>query len=53
MAMTVSRIEQGNCHVIDVDTQVQPSRIRRRTSLSDVASWRPSGGGTDLALPFQ
>ncbi|MGP4103837.1 TROVE domain-containing protein [Nonomuraea sp. KM90] len=52
MAITLARIERGTSHVIDVDTRVHPSKITARTNLREVASWRPSGGGTDLALPF-
>lgn len=52
MAAVLKRIEGGNVHVIDVDTQVHPSRITARTRLREIGSWPPSGGGTDLALPF-
>ncbi len=27
-------------------------RVTARTNLREVATWRPSGGGTDLSLPF-
>jgi len=52
MAAILKRIEGGNVHVIDVDTQVHPSRITVRTRLREIGSWPPSGGGTDLSLPF-
>ena len=52
MAAILKRIEGGNVHVIDVDTKVHPSRITSRTRLREIGSWRPSGGGTDLSLPF-
>ena len=52
MAAILKRIEGGNVHVIDVDTQVHPSRITARTRLREIGSWPPSGGGTDLSLPF-
>ncbi|GAA3097212.1 TROVE domain-containing protein [Streptosporangium carneum] len=52
MAVMLARIERGNVHVIDVDTSVHASKVTPRTNLREIASWRPSGGGTDLALPF-
>ncbi|MFI6322019.1 TROVE domain-containing protein [Nonomuraea sp. NPDC050556] len=52
MAVMLARIEGDNVHLIDVDTIVHPSRVTRRTSLREIASWQPSGGGTDLSLPF-
>jgi 60 kDa SS-A/Ro ribonucleoprotein len=52
LAVTMSRIEKGNVHVIDVDTDVHSSRVTPRTNLREIAGWRPSGGGTNLALPF-
>lgn len=52
MAVILSRIERGNAHVIDVDTSVHSSRVTARTNLREIANWRPSGGGTDLSLPF-
>ena len=52
MAVILSRIERGNAHVIDVDTGVHTSRVTARTNLREIAMWRPSGGGTDLSLPF-
>lgn len=52
MAAIMARIERGNVHVIDVDTQVHASRVTARTNLREIASWQPSGGGTNLALPF-
>lgn len=52
MAVILSRIERGNAHVIDVDTAVHGSRVTARTNLREIASWHPSGGGTDLSLPF-
>ncbi|MFI6317262.1 TROVE domain-containing protein [Nonomuraea sp. NPDC050556] len=52
MAVMLARIEKGNAHVIDVDTSVHPSRVTPRTNLREIKSWRPSGGGTDLSLPF-
>ncbi|GGK61571.1 RNA-binding protein [Sphaerisporangium melleum] len=52
MAAIMARIEKGNVHVIDVDTSVHTSKVTPRTNLREIASWRPSGGGTDLSLPF-
>ncbi|MEU4831986.1 TROVE domain-containing protein [Streptosporangium sp. NPDC023615] len=52
MALMLARVERGNVHVIDVDTAVHASRVSARTNLREIASWRPSGGGTDLSLPF-
>ncbi|WP_206184977.1 TROVE domain-containing protein, partial [Thermoactinospora rubra] len=52
MAVMLARIERGNVHVIDVDTAVHPSKVTPRTNMREIAAWRPSGGGTDLALPF-
>ncbi|MDF5756677.1 TROVE domain-containing protein [Spongiactinospora sp. TRM90649] len=52
MAVVLSRIERGNAHVIDVDTRVHDSRITPPTNLREIAAWSPSGGGTDLSLPF-
>jgi len=52
MVAVLKRIEGRKVHVIDVDTQVHPSRITARTRLREIGSWPPSGGGTDLALPF-
>jgi 60 kDa SS-A/Ro ribonucleoprotein len=52
MAAILKRIEGGNVHVIDVDTQVHPSRITTRPRVREIGFWRPSGGGTDLSLPF-
>ncbi|MEU7003944.1 TROVE domain-containing protein [Nonomuraea sp. NPDC046570] len=52
MAVMLARIERGNVHVIDVDTTVHASKVTPRTNLREIASWRPSGGGTDLSLPF-
>ncbi|SEH01479.1 SS-A/Ro ribonucleoprotein [Nonomuraea solani] len=53
MAVMLARIERGNVHVIDVDTSVHASKVTPRTSLREIASWEPSGGGTDLSLPFR
>ncbi|MEV8632110.1 TROVE domain-containing protein [Streptosporangium sp. NPDC051023] len=53
MAIMLARIERGNVHVIDVDTAVHTSKVTSRTNLREIASWQPSGGGTDLSLPFQ
>ena len=52
MAVMLARIEKGNVHVIDVDTSVHSSKVTPRTNLREIATWRPSGGGTDLSLPF-
>lgn len=52
MAVMLSRIEKGNVHVIDVDTRVHASKVTPRTNLREIKAWRPSGGGTDLSLPF-
>ncbi|WP_329520589.1 TROVE domain-containing protein [Spirillospora sp. NBC_01491] len=53
MAVILNRIEGANCHVIDVDTGMHPSKVTARTNLREIRSWHPSGGGTDLAIPFQ
>ncbi|MGW6499299.1 TROVE domain-containing protein [Nonomuraea angiospora] len=52
MAVMLARIERGNIYVIDVDTSVHGSKVTPRTNLREIASWQPSGGGTDLSLPF-
>jgi len=52
MAAMTARIEGRNAHFIDVDTSVHASKITPRTSFREIASWDPSGGGTNLALPF-
>jgi 60 kDa SS-A/Ro ribonucleoprotein len=51
MAVMLARIE-ADVHVIDVDTAVHASKVTPRTNLREIASWEPSGGGTDLSLPF-
>lgn len=53
MAVILARIEAGNVHVIDVDTSVHASKVTRRTNLRELAHWEPSGGGTNLSLPFE
>jgi 60 kDa SS-A/Ro ribonucleoprotein len=53
MAAMFARMEKNNAHVIEVDTSVHQSRITARTNMREISSWRPSGGGTDLSLPFQ
>jgi 60 kDa SS-A/Ro ribonucleoprotein len=53
MAVIFNRMEGGNAHVIDVDTSVHASRVTARTNLREIETWRPSGGGTNLALPFE
>lgn len=52
MALMLARIERGNVHVIEVDTRVHPSKVTPRTNLRELRDWEPSGGGTDLSLPF-
>ncbi|MFC7641307.1 TROVE domain-containing protein [Streptosporangium lutulentum] len=52
MAVMLARIEKGNVHVVDVDTSIRASKVTPRTNLREIASWEPSGGGTNLALPF-
>ncbi|GII86208.1 hypothetical protein Ssi03_41980 [Sphaerisporangium siamense] len=52
MAVMLARIEDGGVHVIDVDTRVHASKVTPRTNLREIARWQPSGGGTDLSLPF-
>jgi 60 kDa SS-A/Ro ribonucleoprotein len=52
VAVMLARIEGANLHAIDVDTSVHASRVTPRTSLREIAGWQPSGGGTDLSLPF-
>ncbi|XVQ14100.1 TROVE domain-containing protein [Spirillospora sp. CA-255316] len=52
MAVILNRIEGGGCHVIEVDTKVHASRVSARTNLREIGSWKASGGGTNLALPF-
>ncbi|MEV1244760.1 TROVE domain-containing protein [Nonomuraea sp. NPDC049750] len=51
LAVMLARMEE-NVHVIDVDTAVHASKVTPRTNLRELASWEPSGGGTDLSLPF-
>jgi 60 kDa SS-A/Ro ribonucleoprotein len=51
-ALTLQRIEGDNAVVIDVDTAVHSSRITKRTRLAEVQRGNPSGGGTNMALPF-
>ncbi|OLT10334.1 hypothetical protein BJF79_26280 [Actinomadura sp. CNU-125] len=53
MAVILNRIEGADAHVIDVDTQVHASKVTPRTNLREIEGWRPSGGGTNLALPFE
>lgn len=53
MAAMLSRIEGGDAHVIEVDTRVHASKVTPRTNLREIGSWQPSGGGTDLSLPFR
>jgi 60 kDa SS-A/Ro ribonucleoprotein len=53
IALTLKRIERENAHVIDVDTSVHQSKISARTRLAEIQSSGPSGGGTDLSLPFE
>ena len=52
VAAMLARTEGAGVHVIDVDTSVHASRVTPGTSLREIAGWRPSGGGTDLSLPF-
>ncbi|WP_262403461.1 TROVE domain-containing protein [Actinomadura sp. CNU-125] len=52
MAVILNRVEGGNVHVIDVDTRVHASKVTARTNLREIGQWRPSGGGTNLSLPF-
>lgn len=52
MAAMLKRIEGPAVQVLDVDTKVHHSKITARTNLREIASWMPSGGGTDLSLPF-
>lgn len=52
IALTMKRIEGEDVHVIDVDTTVHDSKITRRSRLAEVQRGNPSGGGTDLSLPF-
>jgi 60 kDa SS-A/Ro ribonucleoprotein len=52
VAATLARVEGAGVHVIDVDTSVHASRVSPRASLREIAGWHPSGGGTDLSLPF-
>ncbi|GAA3693374.1 TROVE domain-containing protein [Nonomuraea antimicrobica] len=52
MAVMLARIERGGVHVIEVDTRVHASKVTPRTNLREISAWRPSGGGTDLSLPF-
>ncbi|WP_062430846.1 TROVE domain-containing protein [Herbidospora daliensis] len=53
MAVMLARIEKGNVHAIEVDTAVHRSKVSARTNLRDIATWRASGGGTDLSMPFR
>jgi 60 kDa SS-A/Ro ribonucleoprotein len=52
IAAQVKRIEGANAQLIDLDTAVRRSKVTARTNTREIASWRPSGGGTDLSLPF-
>ena len=52
IALVMKRIEGENAHVIDVDTRIHASKVSARSRLQDVMSYPPSGGGTNLALPF-
>jgi 60 kDa SS-A/Ro ribonucleoprotein len=52
VAVTLARLEGDAVVPIEVDTKVHASRVTPRTNLRELASWRASGGGTDLALPF-
>lgn len=52
VATMLARVERNGVHVIDVDTAVHASRVSPRASLREIAGWEPSGGGTDLSLPF-
>lgn len=51
LAVILARIEPA-AHAIELDTRVRASRLSARTNLREIASWCPSGGGTDLSLPF-
>ncbi|MGI5201595.1 TROVE domain-containing protein [Spirillospora sp. CA-108201] len=52
LAAIMMRIERGNAHCIEVSTQMQPSPITARTSITEIQGRRPYGGGTDLSIPF-
>jgi 60 kDa SS-A/Ro ribonucleoprotein len=52
IAVQLKRIEGADAHVIDLDGSVRPSRITARTNLREISTWDPSGGWTDLSLPF-
>lgn len=52
MAVILKRIEGRNAHIINASTSAHPSRITARTNLREIASWRASGGGTDMSVPF-
>lgn len=53
MALTTARIEGDlTTHVIDVDTSVHASRITSKSRIGEIRGWMPSGGGTNLSLPF-
>lgn len=52
VALTLKKLEGDNAHVIDVDTQVHSSIITKRTRLAEVQRRGPSGGGTNLSIPF-
>lgn len=53
IALTMKRIEGDNVQVIDLDTSIHPSPVTRRTRLAELQARGPSGGGTDLSLPFE
>lgn len=53
VALVMKRIEGENAHVIDVDTSVHQSFVTARSSLAELQRRGPSGGGTDLSLPFE
>lgn len=52
MAAMTARIEGANAHFIDADTSVHASKITPKTSFREIAGWTPSGGGTNMGVPF-
>lgn len=51
LAVTILKTEK-NAEMINFDTQIQPTKFGRRTSIDEVIQYAPRGGGTDCALPI-
>lgn len=48
LAVTILKSEP-NAEMINFDTQVQPTKLGRRSSIDEVIKYAPRGGGTDCA----